>query len=76
MSEMIERVARAMHKSAGIMLPYDVLSKDMKNHLLIHAKAAITAMREPTEDVVKKMRFKPVGWEIGLRDYIDAALKE
>ncbi len=54
-NEMIERVAKAMHQSHGILLPYDLLSERQKEPLLIHAKAAITAMREPTE----KMIFAP-----------------
>lgn len=53
---MIDKVARAMHASAGIMLPWDALKDSDRQHLLTHAGAAIEAMREPTEEMIKAGR--------------------
>lgn len=48
---MIEKVARALHVSAGIMLPYGLLGADQRALLWTHARAAIEAMRWPTEEM-------------------------
>jgi len=57
---MIERVARAIYEdiSAG--------ADDMES-CIIAARAAIEAMREPTDSMVKAGIKREVGWEYGER---------
>ena len=81
MSEMIERVAKALRK-ADVEIENNKGFSD--NHYLILAKAAIEAMREPTEEVLNAFGghygfTPPENRAKALPIYqaiIDAALKE
>lgn len=54
MSEMIERVARAIHRTEGPWsdVPWDDLPESAKSASRRQARAAIEAMREPTLDMI------------------------
>lgn len=72
MSEMVERVARAIEAKSNFAIS--------QHHAKALARAVIEAMREPTGEQRAAVRAIPTGnWEIA-RDYwrtmIDAALKE
>ena len=86
MSEIIERVVKAIRKADVEIENNRGFSND---HYLILAKAAIEAMREPTEEMKRVVRAAPqIGspdfdggdyWDNFICDYglmIDAALKE
>lgn len=47
--EMINRVAKAIHGVYGITISFEALLEPNKRILIAQAKAAICAMREPTE---------------------------
>jgi len=54
-SDMVERVARALHampSEAWSEVPWSVLQAMHKERLMRHARAAIEAMREPTPEMV------------------------
>lgn len=86
MSEMVERVARAIADAGGS--DFDQLPSKhgpgfgLRNMYMNMARAAIEAMREPTEAMSEAMRIAnmnvaggydgPSGWEAA----IDAALKD
>lgn len=55
---MIERVARAIVASDfnGDTTVFDTMSEEMKAHFYTNARAAIEAMREPTDFMVKAAR--------------------
>ena len=83
MSEMVERVARAIaqadEQNGGP--PYDwriAQGKHVKEHLFDQARAAIEAMREPTEEMMKALRFYGMldgdpeeAWEMTIKTAID-----
>jgi hypothetical protein len=93
MSEMVERVAMAMHNfnriqqsaqclAGGHVIPkdyapfklYDELNADEKEYVCKVARAAITAMRVPTANMVDNAPFRDLAettWEF----MIDEALK-
>jgi hypothetical protein len=70
MSEMIERVARAMCAADGGSLEVDV------HHYLDMARAAIKAMREPTAAMVRATGLPPEGITVYWKAMIVAALAE
>jgi hypothetical protein len=79
---MIERVARAIHEAMDESLPprlrqpWDELSVPAQGCMFIRARAAILAMREPTEAMVEAAGLEPPSVaEIVWRDMLDAALK-
>ena len=53
-SEMIDRVAAAIHSQSGIMIPFHSLREDnlLKAELRMRAKLAIQAIREPTQEMM------------------------
>jgi len=58
MSDMVKRVARAIYKIAYEGFDHgqwDDLSQDMRDEYLHQARAAISAMSEPTEDMALSM---------------------
>lgn len=80
MSEMVDRVASAIHSVHGILLPFRAMDDDSKLKQLLRsqARAAIAAMREPTEEMRRallgdtdELNFDDV-WQ----SIIDAALSE
>jgi hypothetical protein len=61
-NEMIERVAKAMRNSAFNKkehTEWDDLGKSVKDFYRTMAKAAIEAMREPTEEMVRAVKAHP-----------------
>lgn len=54
MSEMVERVARAIFHSNFPENEYENFDEDSQNKYLESAKAAIEAMREPTEAMINR----------------------
>ena len=80
-SEMVERVARAICASNDV--DFDSVSEQVKqNCRLLDARAAIEAMREPTEAMVAEGLRKPTGmieWiaavKVSWQAMIDEALK-
>lgn len=80
MSEMVERVARAIYEGTPRNKPYDHLSAFKRKGYEAEARAAIEAMREPTEAMCTAGRLAnmsiiggyggPTSWEA----MIDAAL--
>lgn len=84
---MIERVARAISNSdpANAEDGWDDNSPAVKDDYRKQARAAITAMREPTEDMLKATKYPPCDHHLDPRDgvvpeqweaMIDAALEE
>jgi len=79
---MVEKVARAIHGSHGVMIPYDALSADQQYGMIVRAKAAIWAMRNPSPamlnvgQVSSYLDASSVQNEDVYRAMIDAALKE
>ena len=79
MSEMVERVARAIDQSLGALIDLDGgrLQGELDLRLALAARAAIAAMREPTEAMLyactrEQADFKTgIGWQV----MIDEALK-
>lgn len=69
MSEMIERVAKAIHDAAEPKIAWERRSAEYKLDYLDYARAAIQAMRE---DLYAFLSYD----EEGVIDMIDAALKE
>lgn len=61
MSEIIERAARAMHDYNCLAVPslgaWDTLPEDYREQYLGRARAAIAAMREPTEAMADAGRW-------------------
>lgn len=57
MSEMIERLARALHgcvmQQDADQAPWEKLSQPVKQECLLMARAAIEAMREPTNAMIE-----------------------
>ena len=49
MSEMVERVARSLYHAHSRNKPYDILQPEFQRQYEKQARAAIEAMREPTE---------------------------
>ena len=84
MSEMIERVARAIYNAAphlhqGEPIPWEELRGPLHDSALRLARVAIEAMREPTFNMVRvgTQRFDNVSWgdiEECWHFIIDAAL--
>lgn len=57
MSEMVERVAKALHKAhyergRGLPPSWDAIDRFEREMWLFSARAAIEAMREPTRDMI------------------------
>lgn len=80
MSEMVERVAMAIHVTmdAPAWDRTSVLTRDV---MRVRARAAIAAMREPTEDMRDALSATGKMWrelnsETVWQTYIDAALKD
>lgn len=96
MSEMIERMVRAMYEApvpwrtgtadsdvnafAGI--PYEEMDGKLREHLLIMARAALAAAREPTSEMYESAVANGdyiIGWAVdpahAWRAMIDEALK-
>ncbi len=85
MNEMIEKVAKAIANSHGN--DYDLLPSEhgpgygLKCSFINSAKAAIQAMREPTDDMLKTCAYSDSKEDINsvkssYQKIIDAALKE
>lgn len=56
MSEMIERVAKAIYESAyGPQANWENLGREQKSEYLKHARAAIAAMRKPTQGMLEAL---------------------
>lgn len=55
MSEMVERVARALYHAHSRNKPYDILQPEFQRQYEKQARAAIEAMREPTEAMKNAM---------------------
>lgn len=74
----IERVARAMFYSGGTFLPgaWDLTSEVTRHHNRNKARAAIEAMRDPTEAVLEAGPPEPYMDADVWRSMIDAALKD
>jgi hypothetical protein len=57
MSEMIERLARALHgcvtQQGTDRLPWEQLSRPLKEECLFLARAAVEAMREPINQMIE-----------------------
>ena len=78
MSDMVEKVARAIHMCAmqqePDLAPWEKLGSPFKNDYLFQARAAFAAIREPTEEMMES------GWQQmpelleAWRAMIDAAL--
>ena len=71
MSEMVERVAKALSKADGhpaVLFDY----------YLEHARAAIEAMREPTDDMIRSgLAFPKLGFPfIDMKNAWEAAINE
>ena len=78
MSEMIERVARAIYVATPRNKPYSLLTRFKRNALEAEARAAIEAIREPTEAMLDAI-YVSEQYYIGVpawRAAIDAALSE
>ena len=78
---MVERVARAIYAKADPSGKWEARSEMGKGHYIAMARAAIAAMREPTEGMVHAMTALAPTWddETSRRKWsaaIDAALKE
>ena len=78
---MIERVAQAIyeaHLTGGLAksLGWDELSPAMKQHWLLVARAAVSAMREPTRimEIAGNQGLDVLGCKGIFRDMIDAEL--
>jgi hypothetical protein len=72
MSEMVERVAKAI----GVRLN-EIYSSTIPNAELENvARAAIAAMRQPTQDMIEACKFKEDYFEEYLKAMIDEALSE
>ena len=81
MSEMVERVARAIR---AVMTPeahpaFDDMGPTLRDLYASYARAAIEAMREPTEDMfgawlVVQESSEALQWDACWRAMIDAAL--
>jgi hypothetical protein len=72
--DMVERVARAI---AAVNHEDDFDRSDEARRMFIEdARAAIAAMREPTEEMVKAQWSEPTCGAEGWRAMIDAALNE
>lgn len=52
MSEMVERVARAIHGTSVMVAGWDHLSRVERDSYLAAARAAIAAMRDPTFEML------------------------
>jgi hypothetical protein len=52
MTDLVKRVARAIAKAANPM-PWDMLDEDAVRSYHLQARAAIAAMREPTEAMIE-----------------------
>ena len=80
MSEMIERVAKAIHHyRPNRVEPWERCVESYKKELRMQAKAAIEAMREPTNKMVKPYidaYYRDEDMKTAWREMIDAALKE
>ena len=67
MSEMVERIAKAMFQHANPHLDPDfILAGNTDPDWKIfewHARVAIAAMREPTEDMIESGFIKPPQWD-------------
>jgi hypothetical protein len=91
MSEMVERVARAIHKTyhadtmdglsgGSVDAAWDRLAEfDCQDEWRAAARAVIAAMREPTEAMIEGTNYPNTTWDSGDADVwramIDAALK-
>lgn len=76
---MVEKVARAIHGGTTYP-PWDTMGEVAQGDFLNHARAAIEAMREPTEKMSlvgwKALEGNPVSPPLQCWDYmIDEALK-
>lgn len=89
MSEMVEKVARAIYAAqTGVAVPDELwalckTSSDFMDNLLFSASAAIAAMREPTEAMVLQVCVHNAGGNVNsdiaveiYHAFIDAALQE
>lgn len=80
MSEMVERVARALYDATPFKETeggYDKQSVAYKTMCRLLARAAIEAMRRPTDEVAVALDRVPGGWGRGAWiEGIDAALRE
>lgn len=88
MSEMVERVAMAVHKTLEFerafantneMVPWGKANDDQKLHARIIARAAIEAMREPTKEMLSDGELSIGGLPATLAVWeamIDAALQD
>jgi hypothetical protein len=78
MSEMVEKVAKAMHRVDALIQPsWESLEGEQEDYRE-YARAAIAAMREPTEAMIRAMCGSDVLAENAKRDWqsaIDEALK-
>lgn len=75
MSEMAERVAKAICAAQSWMLPWDEIPAEAQDGMRNVARAAIAAMREPTDKMVEAglaKTFAVYVWPI----MIDEALKD
>lgn len=71
---MVERVAKAIHSRRG-HIPWP--DKNSCESCMLDAKAAITAMREPTEEMIYRNGINDSGKAADLwKLMIDAALKD
>ena len=84
MSEMVERVARAICEASGLNPDHNYdpnqisRSDDVRWRLFIpHARAAIEALRDPTEDMANAAECaEPFSFEAMWKAAVDAALGE
>jgi len=85
MTDMIDKIARAMHASVnGHVIPpptWDNQSEQSQNYWRIGARAAIAAMREPTEEQYEALSATGKMWreldsKTVWQTYIDAALED
>lgn len=65
MSEMVERVAQAMFSASGMPFTHYAMGSDLRNGYYVFARAAIEAMREPTEAMAKMGEFRCHGVSTG-----------
>ncbi len=84
MSEMVERVARAVHKDTGSSMSWDDCHPEYRRIKINEARAAITAMREPTLAMAEAPykfadeipKTDPPMWARAYQLMIDAALDQ
>ena len=77
MSEMVERVARALHAHDDEFYTWAAGGHEMRQAYRAEARAALEAMREPTDEMVRAITpQETTDGRINYRIMIDAALRE